>query len=86
MEKRKPGGPCFIEPYLGSPDQLKRFEHTKAFFILNKLALTYILSFFSKAAKQKIAFESAFLNHEILHAHLISSFLETDLKGKLHNK
>lgn len=83
LQKRMPGGDCVIEQFLGAPNRLKKFEHSKAFFLMTKLRLAYILSAFSKVAQQKIAFESSFLDFQVLHAYLISARLEAGLKAKL---
>ena len=86
LSKRRPDGDCYLDFYFENPGRIQEFEFTRAFLILSKITLTFILSYFSQMVQQKIVFESTFLGNEIIQAHLVSGFLESRLKAKLHYK
>ena len=53
---------------------------------MNKSSLFILLGFLSRGAKDKLLYESSFLNYELVQVQYIAASLEHSIKSKLHEK
>lgn len=85
FNKRRPDGSvCLLDRILHNYGliQSPQFNMMNSFYLMNKLAVYFVLSIFSRILK-KIIFENSFFDYELLQVHLIRKSLQEDLKAKL---
>lgn len=90
FDKRKPDGSfCFLSSMLDHLGRIEQFDLDQAFFTMNKLAVFYTISMFSKFAKDMslVVFESqTILDNEQIQANFFLRSLEANLKNRLRLK